>query len=57
MNAKFCLLLNFASTWSMVGLIWLIQVVAATVFVTFDELGTGLVRLRVRNKTDTGQPT
>lgn len=32
MNAKFCLLLNFASTWSMVGLIWPIQVVHYPLF-------------------------
>lgn len=32
MNTNFCLLLNFASTWAMVGLIWLIQVVHYPLF-------------------------
>ena len=32
MNASVCLLLNFASTWAMVGLIWLIQIVHYPLF-------------------------
>lgn len=32
MNAQLCLLLNFASTWAMVGVIWIIQVVHYPLF-------------------------
>jgi uncharacterized membrane protein len=36
-NANVCLLLNFASTWAMVGLIWLIQVVHYPLFAKVGE--------------------
>ena len=32
MNANLCLILNFATTWAMVGLIWLIQIVHYALF-------------------------
>ena len=32
MNSQLCLLLNFASTWAMVGVIWIIQVVHYPLF-------------------------
>lgn len=38
MNANLCLLLNFASTWAMVGLIWLIQIVHYPLFARVGEL-------------------
>lgn len=37
MNANICLLLNLASTWAMVGLIWLIQVVHYPLFAKVGE--------------------
>jgi uncharacterized membrane protein len=37
LNANLCLLLNFASTWAMVGLIWLIQIVHYPLFLKVGE--------------------
>ena len=37
LNTNLCLLLNFASTWAMVGLIWLIQIVHYPLFVKVGE--------------------
>lgn len=37
MNANLCLLLNVTSTWAMVGLIWLIQVVHYPLFAQVGE--------------------